>query len=144
MNYYLNALKNYVTFSGRARRSEYWYFVLFNLIFSWAAILLDHFLGTSFIINTMNGPIDFYYGYIYLIYALVVFLPSFAVFVRRLHDVGKSGWFLLIGLIPLVGAIWLLVLLFTDSNVGPNKYGLNPKGIGNRDEIDEVGSYLQQ
>lgn len=144
MNYYLNALKNYVTFSGRARRSEYWYFVLFNLIFSWAAIILDHFLGTSFIINTMNGPIDFYYGYIYLIYALVVFLPSFAVFVRRLHDVGKSGWFLLIGLIPLVGAIWLLVLLFTDSDEGPNKYGLNPKGIGNRDEIDEVGSYLQQ
>jgi uncharacterized membrane protein YhaH (DUF805 family) len=143
MNYYLNALRNYAIFSGRARRSEYWYFVLFNAIFSWLAIALDHFLGTSFIINTINGPIDFYYGYCYLIYALVVFLPSFAVLVRRLHDVGKSGWFCLIGLIPLVGAIWLLVLLFTDSMEGPNKYGLNPKGIGNHDEIDEVGNYLQ-
>jgi len=144
MNYYLNALRNYASFSGRARRSEYWYFVLFNAIFSLLAALLDHLLGTSFIINTINGPIDFYYGYCYLIYALVIFLPSFAVLVRRLHDVGKSGWFFFITLIPIVGGIWLLVLLFTDSHEGANKYGLNPKGIGNRDEIDEVGSYLQQ
>ena len=144
MNYYLNALRNYTLFSGRARRSEYWYFILFNAIFSLLAVVLDHLLGTSFIINTINGPIDFYYGYCYLVYALIVFLPSLAVLVRRLHDVGKSGWFFLISLIPIVGAIWLLVLLFTDSVEGPNKYGLNPKGIGNRDEVDEVGTYLQQ
>jgi uncharacterized membrane protein YhaH (DUF805 family) len=144
MNYYLNALRNYALFSGRARRSEYWYFVLFNAIFSLLAGVLDHLLGTSFIINTINGPIDFYYGYCYLVYALIVFLPSLAVLVRRLHDVGKSGWFFLISLIPIVGAIWLLVLLFTDSVEGLNKYGLNPKGIGNRDEIEDVGSYLQQ
>ena len=144
MNYYLNALRNYALFSGRARRSEYWYFILFNAIFSLLAVVLDHLLGTSFIINTINGPIDFYYGYCYLVYALIVFLPSLAVLVRRLHDVGKSGWFFLISLIPIVGAIWLLVLLFTDSVEGPNKYGLNPKGIGNRDEVDEVGTYLQQ
>jgi len=144
MNYYLNALRNYALFSGRARRSEYWYLILFNAIFSLLAVVLDHLLGTSFIINTINGPIDFYYGYCYLVYALIVFLPSLAVLVRRLHDVGKSGWFFLISLIPIVGAIWLLVLLFTDSVEGPNKYGLNPKGIGNRDEVDEVGTYLQQ
>jgi uncharacterized membrane protein YhaH (DUF805 family) len=143
MNYYLNVLRNYAIFSGRARRSEYWFFVLFNTIFVWLAIFLDHFLGTSFIINTANGPVDLYYGYVYLMYVLVIFLPSLAVLVRRLHDVGKSGWFMLICLIPLVGVIWLLVLLFTDSVEGPNKYGLNPKGIGNTDEIDEVGNYLQ-
>ncbi|HZI68635.1 MAG TPA: DUF805 domain-containing protein, partial [Hanamia sp.] len=78
-----------------------------------------------------------------LIYCLAVLLPGLAVLVRRLHDVGKSGWFVLISLIPIVGSIWLLVLLFTDSDAGPNKYGLNPKGIGNHDEIDQVGNYLK-
>lgn len=143
MNYYLSALRNYVTFSGRARRSEYWFFVLFNVIFASLAILLDHFLGTDFVINTINGPIHVFYGYFYLIYCFAVLLPGLAVLVRRLHDVGKSGWFVLISLIPIVGSIWLLVLLFTDSVAGPNKYGLNPKGIGNHDEIDQVGNYLQ-
>lgn len=144
MNYYLNALRNYALFSGRARRSEYWYFALFNLIFLIVAMVLDHALGSSFTINTLSGPVALPYGYCYLAYSLVVLIPGLAVLVRRLHDVGKSGWFFLICLIPIVGAIWLLVLLFTDSHEGPNKYGLNPKGIGNHDEIDEVGSYLQQ
>ena len=87
--------------------------------------------------NTINGPMILPYGYVNLLYSLVVFIPGLAVAVRRLHDVGKSGWFFLIVLIPLVGAIWLLVLFFTDSQPGMNKYGPNPKGIGN---IDEIGS----
>jgi len=144
MNYYLNALKKYAIFSGRARRSEYWYFALFNFIFAIVAVVLDHALGTTFKFETYNATINSPYGYCYLIYVLAVLLPGLAICVRRLHDVGKSGWFILISLIPIAGPIWLLVLLFTDSNSGPNEWGLNPKGIGNYDEIDEVGNYLQQ
>jgi len=144
MNYYLKVLRNYAVFSGRARRSEYWYFVLFNFIFSIVAAIIDHLIGTDFTLNTVNGPFVLPYGYIYLLYALFIIIPSLAVGVRRLHDVGKSGWFMFISLIPIVGAIWLLVLFFTDSVPGANEYGLNPKGIGNHDEIDELGSYLQK
>ncbi len=89
-----------------------------------------------------NGIQAFPYGYVYAIYGLAVLLPSLGVSIRRLHDVGKSGWFLLIALIPLIGAIWLLVLFCTDSQAGVNKYGPNPKDFGNVDEIDEIGSYL--
>ena len=142
MNYYLKVLRNYVNFTGRARRSEYWYFVLFNVIFATAAMLLDHAFGTTFTLNTIDGPLPLFYGYVYLMYALAVFMPGLAVTVRRLHDSGKSGWYILVSLIPLAGAIWLLVLLCTDSNPGINEFGPNPKGIGNHDEIDEIGSYI--
>lgn len=144
MNYYLSALKNYAIFSGRARRSEYWYFVLFNVIFSFVAIILDRVFGTTFTFETAYGPVVSPYGYFYLLYVLAVLIPGIALLVRRLHDVGKSGWFVFISLIPIAGAIWLLVLLFTDSDFGSNEYGLNPKGIGNIDEIDEVGNYLKK
>jgi uncharacterized membrane protein YhaH (DUF805 family) len=124
MNYYLKALQNYASFSGRARRSEYWYFVLFNVIFSVVAILLDNLLGTTF---NLGYGVSLPYGYIYLIYVLVMIIPSLSVSVRRLHDVGKSGWMYFIVLIPLIGAIWLLVLFFTDSQAASNKWGANPK-----------------
>jgi uncharacterized membrane protein YhaH (DUF805 family) len=144
MNYYLSAFRNYAVFSGRSRRSEYWYFVLFNVIFAIAAMFLDKLLGTNFSIDTISGPVKLPYGYFYLVYLLVVLVPSLAVVVRRLHDVGKSGWFFLICLIPIIGSIWLLVLMCADSTSGPNQYGINPKGIGNYDEIDEIGNYLQK
>ena len=144
MNYYLSAFKQYAVFSGRSRRSEYWYFVLFNVIFAIVAIFLDKLFGTNFTINTISGPAKVPYGYFYLLYFLAVLIPSLAVAVRRLHDIGKSGWFFLICLIPIVGSIWLLVLMCIDSIPGPNQYGINPKGIGNYDEIDQVGSYLQK
>jgi len=143
MNYYLKALRNYGVFTGRARRSEYWYFALFNIIFAIVASFLDRLIGNTFTMNLSTGPMDLGYGYIYVLYAVAVFIPALAVLVRRLHDVGKSGWFFLIILIPLVGIIWLLILLFTDSQYGPNKYGPNPKGIGNTDEIDEIGNYIK-
>ena len=114
-------MKKYADFSGRARRSEYWYFVLFNIIFLIIAMVLDNVLGTTI----ASLP----YGAFYFIYALAVFLPGLAVAVRRLHDVGKSGWFMFIALIPLVGAIWLLVLYFTEGDAGTNEYGSNPKEI---------------
>ncbi|NDP22175.1 MAG: DUF805 domain-containing protein [Paludibacter sp.] len=121
MNYYLSVLKNYAKFEGRARRSEYWYFALFNFIFMIVAVILDNVLGTTI------EPLP--YGVFYFFYILVVFIPSISVLVRRLHDVGKSGWFYFILLIPLVGLIWLLVLMFTDSAPGENEYGANPKEI---------------
>ncbi len=89
------------------------------MIFGIAAMILDNVLGIA-----VEGV---GYGLLYGLYTLVVFIPGLAVVVRRLHDVGKSGWMFFILLIPLIGAIWLLVLMLTDSNPGGNKYGPNPK-----------------
>ena len=121
MNWYLKVLKQYADFNGRARRKEYWMFVLFNMIFAIVAMILDNILGLT------AGELP--YGVFYFLYALAVLIPGLAVAVRRLHDVGKSGWMILIALIPLIGAIWLLVLMVTDSNPGENKYGQNPKEV---------------
>lgn len=129
MNWYLKVMKQYADFSGRARRKEYWMFVLFNFIFILAAMLLDNLLGTTL------GELP--YGVIYILYALAVFIPSVAVAVRRLHDVGKSGWMYFIVLIPLIGSIWLLVLFVSDSEAGANKWGENPKT--GPAEIDSIG-----
>jgi uncharacterized membrane protein YhaH (DUF805 family) len=119
MEWYLKVLRNYVGFTGRARRKEYWMFILFNIIFAIAAMILDNALGIAIE--------DVGYGPIYILYGLALFLPGLAVAVRRLHDVGKSGWFLFIALIPLIGTIWLLVLLAKDGEPGMNQYGINPK-----------------
>ncbi len=118
MNEYKLALKRFAEFSGRSRRREYWMFVLFNILFSIAAVAIDSMMSGG----TMQGG-----GIVSGLYSLAVLVPSLAVAVRRLHDVGKSGWFLLIVLIPLIGAIWLLVLLATDGQPGTNKWGANPK-----------------
>lgn len=139
MNYYIQALKKYTDFSGRARRSEYWFFVLFNSIILIIASVADGMLNTEFEIGE-GGRL----GYIYLGYLLFTLLPGLAVAVRRLHDVGKSGWFIFISLIPLIGGIWLMVLFFTDSKPGENEYGPNPKGIGNYDEVERVGEHIKQ
>ena len=116
MNYYLLVLKKYAVFSGRSQRAEYWYFVLFNLII-------------SIILGIISAVVSDDFSILGLLYSLAVLIPGIAVGVRRLHDIGKSGWMLLIALIPLIGTIWLIVLLATDSNPGDNKYGPNPKGI---------------
>lgn len=121
MNWYLAVLKNYAGFSGRARRKEYWMFALFNTIFFIVAMILDNVLGTA--IEGVG------YGLFYFLYTLAVLIPGLAVSVRRLHDIGKSGWMILIVLIPIIGWIWLLVLMVTDSNPGENQYGPNPKEI---------------
>jgi uncharacterized membrane protein YhaH (DUF805 family) len=119
MNWYLKVLKQYAVFSGRARRKEYWMFYLFNFLFFAVATILDNVLGLTIE--------DQGYGVLYILYGLATLIPSLAVFVRRLHDVGKSGWMLLITLIPLIGGIWLLVLMVSDSQPGLNKWGVNPK-----------------
>jgi len=120
VNWYVKVLKKYAVFSGRARRKEYWMFVLFNFIFGLVASLID--LGIGLLTFAVFGL-----GLLSILYALAVFVPGLAVSVRRLHDVGKSGWYLLIVLIPIAGAIWFLVLTCTDSQAGDNKYGPNPK-----------------
>lgn len=112
MNWYVEVLKKYAEFNGRARRTEYWMFALFNIIISVVIMIVDGLLGTPFNI----------------IYGLAVIIPGIAVGVRRLHDIGKSGWMLLIAIIPLIGFIWLIVLLATNGNHGDNEYGPDPKG----------------
>ncbi|MBN1304310.1 MAG: DUF805 domain-containing protein [Anaerolineales bacterium] len=119
MNWYLAVMKKYVEFSGRARRKEYWMFVLFNVIFSVVAIGLDNLFGTF---DSETGS-----GLVSGLYSLAVLLPALAVLVRRLHDIGKSGWWWFIILIPLAGPIWLIILLATEGQAGENQYGLNPK-----------------
>ncbi|MDD9271530.1 DUF805 domain-containing protein [Paenibacillus sp. GCM10023248] len=113
MDWYLKVLKNYVGFSGRARRKEYWMFVLFNLIISIGLAIIERILDIK---SVLTG-----------IYSLAVLLPSLAVTFRRLHDTGKSGWWILIGLIPFIGSIVLIVFNCMDSEPNENKYGPNPK-----------------
>lgn len=111
-------LQKYADFSGRAPRPEYWWFVLAQIVVLLVAMMLDSLLGTE--IGDMG------YGFIYLITALALLIPAIAVGVRRLHDTGRSGWWLLIALIPLVGAIILLVFFASKGNPGDNEYGPPP------------------
>lgn len=114
-----SALTQYVGFSGRARRSEYWWFALFTVLVGVAAAILDNLLGTDWG-GSGNGLIG-------LVANLALLLPSLAVGVRRLHDTDRSGWWLLIALIPLIGAIVLLVFFCTDGTPGQNRFGHSPK-----------------
>jgi uncharacterized membrane protein YhaH (DUF805 family) len=127
MKWYLQALKKYAVFSGRARRKEFWMYSLFCFIFAIVAMILDNILGTTFKYIAGDIQVNIPYGYIYLIYALATIIPGLAVTIRRLHDLGKSGWMFLIILIPIAGPIWLLVLECTDGTPGENEYGPNPK-----------------
>lgn len=118
MNHYKNAFKKYADFRTRARRSEYWYFALFNALFILLLSLLDTVLGF--------GNEDTL-GVFAALYSIAVVIPGFAVFVRRLHDIGKSGWWILIGIVPFVGAILLFLFTIRDGQPGVNQYGPNPK-----------------
>lgn len=119
MKWFVYCVKNYAKFSGRARRQEYWMYVLFYIIFGIAAGVVDTVLGT-------NDP-DTGVGMISGLYSLVLLIPSLAVAARRLHDSGKSGFWLLLAFIPLVGFVVLLIFMLLDSEPGANKYGPNPK-----------------
>lgn len=112
MNWYVQVLKRYADFSGRAHRTEFWMFTLVNLVIILILSLLDSFIG----VGLLGG-----------IYSLAVLIPSLAVSVRRLHDTDRSGWWLLIGFIPVIGFIVLLVFVVQDSDVGDNRFGPNPK-----------------
>ena len=116
MNWYLEPLKKYAVFSGRARRKEYWMFILFNMVIVFVLGLIEGFAGSP---GVLGG-----------IYGLAVLIPTIAVFVRRLHDTNRSGWWWLISFIPLIGAVVLLVFMVQDSQPGENQYGPNPKAAG--------------
>jgi len=106
MHYFLNALKNhYADFNGRARRAEYWYFFLFNVVI-------------SFVIGFIAGLVKM--PWLASIWTLAVLVPGIAIAVRRMHDVGKSGWYMLI-------PFYNIVLACTEGVKGPNEYGPDPK-----------------
>ena len=110
-----SVFSHYVDFSGRARRSEYWYFFLFTLLVNVVT------RGLAVAVDTLS--------FVQIIASLAMLLPGLAVAVRRLHDIGKSGWCLLFVLIPLVGSIILIVWYCKDSQPGDNQYGPNPKAV---------------
>lgn len=118
MNWYLKCLRQYFDFSGRARRKEYWMFYLFNLIFAFIFGAMDGLIGWA-----SNVGI----GVLGAIYCAGTFIPGLAVTVRRMHDIGKSGWSLLLILIPIVGPIILLIRYCKEGESGSNSWGSNPK-----------------
>jgi uncharacterized membrane protein YhaH (DUF805 family) len=121
MNWYLEVLKKYAVFNGRARRKEYWLFFLFNIIISIVLGIIDGIVGTSGAVGSL--------GLLGCIYTLAVLIPGIAVAVRRLHDTSRSGWWILIGLIPIIGAIVLIVFMVQDGKPGENQFGKNPKEV---------------
>ena len=124
--YYLDILTNkYADFKGRARRKEYWMWTLYYTVILLFAMVLDNALGLNFELLGQNLG----YGWLYVTIGITHLIPGLGIVVRRLHDVGKSGWFYLIILIPLIGFIWILVLFCTEGVKEDNKWGSNPKLI---------------
>lgn len=116
-------LSKYASVSGRARRSEYWYFVLFNVLISF----ITYFSAILFAFAESDGLTYLFTG-LYILAGFAFLVPSICVTIRRLHDTGRSGWNLLWYLVPIAGPFVLLVFLVSDSKLGPNQWGPNPKG----------------
>ena len=119
MNWFIQALKKYAVFSGRARRKEYWFFVLFYIIIAIVLVMIDSMADT---ISATTGM-----GLLSGIFALAMFIPGLAVGIRRLHDINKSGWWILIGLIPFIGPLILIIFALMAGTAGDNEYGSDPK-----------------
>lgn len=119
MNWFLMALKKYAVFSGRAQRAEYWYYVLFYLIINLVLGYIDRLMNPAI---PQDGA-----GVLTGVFVLATLIPSLAVGARRLHDTNRSGWWLLISLIPLIGAVVLLIFTVQDGTPGDNRFGPNPK-----------------
>jgi uncharacterized membrane protein YhaH (DUF805 family) len=119
LSWFIEALRKYAVFGGRSRRKEYWFFVLFVVVISTVLSIVDALIGTS---NSSTGG-----GLLSGIFGLAILIPSISVSVRRLHDIDRTGWWVLIGLVPLIGWIVLLVFHVQDSTPGTNRYGPNPK-----------------
>lgn len=167
MKYYIEVLKKYAVFSGRARRKEYWMFFLFNVIFGFAASILDQIINREFGIAALyQGHYFSTQGYIGALYSLATFVPSLAAVSRRFHDIGKSIWLAWVGMGPfilafiliLIGAdivgtffiivgflsfIWMIVLLATNGQPHANKYGPDPKR-GTEFEFDFMKDQTEQ
>jgi uncharacterized membrane protein YhaH (DUF805 family) len=113
MNWYIQALRKYAEFNGRARHSEYWSFAIFNFLIIFFITFIEFAEGS--------------YGILGALYALAVIIPGFAVTIRRLHDTGRSGWYILLALIPLIGGLILLIFMLQDNCEEVNEYGVYPK-----------------
>ncbi len=124
-------LKRYAEFSGRSRRSEYWMYFLFTIIVIVGLSMVEAVLG-------MGGMVGGIYGPLTTLYILATFVPNIAVGIRRLHDIDKSGWFLLLGLIPFVGGIILLVFFVMDGTRGANRFGPDPKDPAGAQSLKDV------
>ncbi|MGL4716997.1 MAG: DUF805 domain-containing protein [Aeromonas sp.] len=116
MNWYISVLKQYAVFSGRAHRTEYWMFVLCNIVIMLLLSMVDKLIG---------GEQEL----VSSVYSLAVLLPSLAVAARRLHDTDRSGWWLLIGLIPIIGTLVLIYFMVCNGQPGPNRFGNDPKAL---------------
>ena len=136
MNWYLKVLKQYADFKGRARRKEFWMFTLVHFIIVFLLAFLMGFSSGGF---DEGGEPSVIAISLLIIYALGTIIPTLAVTVRRLHDIGKSGTWYFISFIPYIGSFWLLILMCMDGKSGRNKWGENPKGIGNDSAINEIG-----
>ena len=135
MYWYLQVIRyNYANFSGRARRKEYWMFILVQLI-----IFILVMLYASLVDDLFDTPVV---SSILLLYFSATLIPWLALNVRRLHDIGKSGGYVFINLIPIIGRIWYIVLVATEGEYGSNNYGPDPKGE-DFDEIDDIG-YIEE
>jgi len=121
MSWYFEVWKKYAVFAGRARRKEYWYFLLFNIL---ASLLLGFIDGVTGMFSPEAGM-----GLLGGLYTLAVLIPGIAVSVRRLHDTNHSGWWLFIALVPIIGSIVLIVFMVRDSQQAENDYGPNPKNV---------------
>lgn len=141
MNYMLLPLRRYVDFQGRSRRKEYWMWFLLVIIGAIVFSMLDTMLGLGGATQTYsdfeNGAsvgFNSTGGILSMIFMLAILIPNIAVGIRRLHDLDKSGWWVLIGLIPLIGAIVLIVFFVSEGTRGPNRFGPDPKG-GATDQV---------
>lgn len=117
MNYYSICLSKFADFSGRARRREYWTFALVNCLIAMLLLILGLAFGE-------DSPAS---NIMVTIFYLIMLVPNLSVSVRRLHDIGKSGWYMFLSLIPLIGGLILLIWSLMDSEPGENQYGKNPK-----------------
>lgn len=113
MEWYIKVWKQFADFSGRARRKEYWMFALVNLLIAVVLAFIESLLGLTAVLGTL--------------YALAVLIPSLAVSVRRLHDTSRSGWWVLISLVPVIGTLILLIFLVLEGDAASNEYGPDPK-----------------
>ena len=114
MNFYLDVWKKFADFGGRSRRKEFWLFWLINMAINFVLSFLTAKLG---VVGTIITGI----------FGLAILVPSLAVAIRRMHDIGKSGWWICINFVPLIGTIWYIVLAAKDSEAGNNQWGAYPK-----------------
>ena len=136
MEWMLMPLKRYADFSGRSRRKEYWMFILGYVIALGALTAIGGVLGAFSGGADGPGVVGLFFIGLIVIFVLGLFIPSLAVQVRRFHDQDKSGWFVLLGLVPYVGGLIVLVFMCLEGTNGPNRFGDDPKGVGNADVFE--------